>query len=359
MRNRWIAGTAAAALAGLMATAGAVAQNAPKAQAKACTSEAGGAGNVLAKAQAFAATLSAEQKAKVQLAYDKANAGRWTNLPWRMLPRSGVRFGEMDAAQQAAARRLIGAAMSSCGAEMFDGIRAADGVLIKINANNSWDPGNYAVAFVGEPSAARPWLLQVTGHHLAFNLAFNSPMPSATPLFDGVEPVSFNYQGRDYEPLSEQGKAMRALATTIAARPESKLEGTFRDITRGPTAAGDVNFPMTFPTGTSGRGVSYRALSAEQKALVREAMRQWVDLPNGAVSGGLLRAYTSDAALNETYVGISGPTNLETAGGYVRIDGPRVWIELIVQAAVTDPTKVHYHTIWRDKQADYGGAFKG
>ena len=175
-----------------------------------------------------------------------------------------------------------------------------------------------------------------------------------------MEPVAFSYQGKDYEPLSEQGKAMRALAQAIAPMPAARLEGQFRDITRGPTANnGDVNFPLTYPTGSAGRGVPYASLNAQQKTLVQAAMRQWVDLPNAALADGLFRAYTTEAALKETYVGFSGATDLVTQGGYVRIDGPRVWIEMIVQNAVADPTKVHYHTIWRDKQADYGGAFKG
>ena len=39
----------------------------------------------------------------------------------------------------------------------------------------------------------------------------------------------------------------------------------------------------------------------------------------------------------------------------MRIDGPRIWMELVVQKAVADPTALHYHALWRDKQSDYGG----
>lgn len=346
----------AAAGVGLLAM-GAEAQNTP---AAACRSEAGGTANVAAKANAFIATLTPELKQKAQLPYERAAGVRWTNVPVAMMSRNGVRFGEMDDRQQAAARALISAAMSTCGRALFDGVQAADGVLKPSDTRNiGWDPGNYYIAFAGPPSARAPWMFQLSGHHIAYNIVYNGPEPSATPLFDGVEPVKFSYQGKDYEPLSEQGKAMRALATSIAALPGAKLDGTFRDITRGPTANnGDVNFPMTYPTGTTGRGVPFNSLNAQQKALVRAAARQWVDLPNASLAEVLLRAYTTDAALAETYVGFSGATDLESQGSYVRIDGPRMWIEMIVQNAVADPTKVHYHSIWRDKQADYGGAFK-
>ena len=39
----------------------------------------------------------------------------------------------------------------------------------------------------------------------------------------------------------------------------------------------------------------------------------------------------------------------------MRIDGPRIWMEFVVQTAVADQTKLHYHALWRDKQSDYGG----
>ena len=51
--------------------------------------------------------------------------------------------------------------------------------------------------------------------------------------------------------------------------------------------------------------------------------------------------YESDEALNETYVGYAGATDLSTQGSYVRIDGPRVWIEATVQGGVVYKNVVH------------------
>jgi hypothetical protein len=150
---------------------------------------------------------------------------------------------------------------------------------------------------------------------------------------------------------------MRAVATSIADLPGARLAGEFRDVTRGATENGDTNFPMTYPAGDSGRGVAYAKLAAAQKALVREAMRAWIELPNAAISRPLMAEYVREAALAQTYVAFAGAPDLTTPGSYVRIDGPRMWIEFVVQPAVADKTKVHYHTIWRDKVADYGGAF--
>ncbi len=38
----------------------------------------------------------------------------------------------------------------------------------------------------------------------------------------------------------------------------------------------------------------------------------------------------------------------------MRIDGPRVWIEVACQSGIVIQNMTHYHTIYRDKANDYG-----
>ena len=325
---------------------------------EACVSDPGGAALATAQAQAFLKTLSPLQQTVAVRGYGKVAASRWSNLPVAMAPRMGVRLGDLTAAQTSAADALLRTALSQCGLRLLADIRAADGVLMAMDTGGiGWNPANYYVAMIGDPSPGKPWILKVDGHHIAYNITFNAAQVSATPLFDGVEPVRFASGGRDYAPLSVQANAMRALATVVAEAGQSHLEGEFRDVTRGATIDGDTNFPISYPDGTVGRGVPYTQLNAAQKALVRDAMRAWVELPNSAISAPLMATYLQDAALAATFVGIAGNPDLSKPGSYVRIDGPRVWIEFIVQPGARDPTGVHYHTIWRDKVADYGGAF--
>lgn len=326
--------------------------------ARSCESAPGGARPASAAARAFLETLQPVQRTIAVRGFNLPAASRWSNLPLALAPRVGVRLGDLDARQTAAADALLKTALSSCGVELLDGIRAADAVLKPQDVRKiGWDQANYFVAFIGEPSADKPWSLKVDGHHVAFNITFNAARVSATPLFDGVEPVEFKHGGKHYEPLAVQAGAMRAVVAAVSGLPGAKLEGEFRDVTRGSTPDGDTSFPITYPGGAAGRGVAYARLDAAQKARVRAAIDAWVSLPNGAISTPLLAAYTSDAALAQTYVGHAGAADLSRPGSYVRIDGPRLWIEFVVQPAVGDPTKVHYHTIWRDKLADYGGAF--
>ena len=82
-------------------------------------------------------------------------------------------------------------------------------------------------------------------------------------------------------------------------------------------------------------------------------------LPGAAITKSLVARYESAAALADTYVGYSGEPDLGAEHSYVRVDGPQVWMELVVQKAVADPSKLHYHALWRDKHADYGGEIGG
>jgi hypothetical protein len=94
-------------------------------------------------------------------------------------------------------------------------------------------------------------------------------------------------------------------------------------------------------------------LSSEQKALVKTAIEAWVKNVADPISSALLASYESDEALAQTYVGFSAAADLTTQSSYVRIDGPRVWIEVTVHGGIVYRDRVHYHTIWRDKLADY------
>ena len=98
-------------------------------------------------------------------------------------------------------------------------------------------------------------------------------------------------------------------------------------------------------------------MSTTQQALVKTYIEAWVNDQNSTISVPLLALYESDTALASTYVGYTGTGALTTQGDYIRIDGPRVWIEFVVQNGVVFPSQVHYHSIWRDKTADYGGDF--
>jgi hypothetical protein len=321
---------------------------------------------VVAAIKALQKTLTADQRAALERPFVRESAIRWSNLPVGIVPRAGLRLGDLDEKQDYAARRVAAAALSAGGLKLLDEIRIADNFLMTVDARKvGWNGGNYFMSVLGTLSERTPWMLQIGGHHIAYNFTFNGGREGATPLFFGSEPIYFNMGDVDYEPLATQSRAMSKLARALANHPEAKLSGTFTDVVKGvvvvsvpgqmPTGGTDTGFPMSFPTGKTDRGILYSALPPEEQALARLAIESYASLPGAAITQPLVEAYESQASLAETYLGHSGQPDLSAKGSYVRIDGPRIWMEFVVQPAVAKPTENHYHALWRDKQSDYGG----
>lgn len=391
---------------------------------------------VVNAANAFLATLSADQKtvatsttAPTTVLFDYAleNAIQWTNLPG---DRHGLRLNStaLSAAQLAAANALVAQALSATGIAMLNELRAADDVLAHAQTSGTGtgpgapptgtDPAaggmpptgadmgtpptggaggmaggygseQYSIAFIGTPSKTSPWMLQLAGHHLAYNITYNTGKASATPNFLGVEPPNWTVDangavtvtaaaaspGTRHAPMEAQRKAVYDLAEAIqpdsASAAAAKLSGTFTDVIMGASGNTDANFKtLSYPT--SGRGLQYGAMNAAQQAYVRAAIAAWVDNQAADVASELRAAYLSDDALTDTWVAYgvgqggsadfaaypnTAATPLAAQHSYIRIDGPRVWIEFVVQQGVLYGTNIHYHSLWRDKTADYGGSF--
>lgn len=346
--------------------------------AVACENSSSTADNTAAAAEAadaFLAALTAPQQSAAK--YDKtlANAQQWSNFPTTFVQRNGVKLSDMSADAQAAAVALAEVAAGATGSTLLAELRAADEFLVTDGKASATDygAGLFYFSVHGAPSKTAAWMLQIAGHHLAYNFTYNGKCTSATPLFDGVEPTTWtDADAKAHAPLEAQREAMVSLLASVSSQASAKLDGTFGDLINGPAGGGpmggggptgggggDTKYPssLTYPSGTAGRGLAVSSLSAPQKALVKRAIEAWVKNAADPVSSALLSAYESEDALAQTYVGYSGSADLTTQSSYVRIDGPRVWIEVTVQGGIVYRNKVHYHTIWRDKVADYGAEY--
>src|SRR5262245_34559368 len=63
----------------------------------------------VAAANAFLDKLDAQQRGKVLFPYDSGKKPSWSNLPVTMVPRNGVRLGDLTKAQHAAALDAVAA----------------------------------------------------------------------------------------------------------------------------------------------------------------------------------------------------------------------------------------------------------
>jgi uncharacterized protein (TIGR03437 family) len=318
-----------------------------------------GSAQILCLANTFQSTLSAAQQTSLQYSYTLANVEHWSNLPISIVARNGLRFGDLSSTQLSAAFALIQAALSAEGVERFQEIRGADETIAPVNTMFQWGAANYYIAFYGTPSATTPWMLQVAGHHYALNHTFNGKYTSGSPFFIGTEPAIYTVHATTYAPLDKQRAAMYALNQTLLNNSSAKLSGTFDDVVMGVGQSGiDTNYPQTYPSGTTGRGVLASTLSADQQALIKKAIEAWVSDMDPATATELLSIYEDNTSIANTYVGYSGTGSMVTVGDYIRIDGPRVWVEFVVQSGIAYRNSYHYHSIWRDKVADYGGDFQ-
>src|SRR5947199_9406450 len=111
--------------------------------------------------------LDAEQKGKVLFKFDSAKKPSWSNLPVMMVPRNGLRLGELSKPQRAAALEVLAAVLSKQGYQKVLDILNADDQLVQGNENRMrFGTDNYYLALFGTPSATKPWMLQFGGHIL-------------------------------------------------------------------------------------------------------------------------------------------------------------------------------------------------
>jgi hypothetical protein len=306
----------------------------------------------VAAANAFKASLSASQRTTVQYSFSSPAKERgWSNLPTSFVPRNGVKMADLDARQLGKLKGLLKTMLSTRGYDDEEATRKADAYLrtrakSQPGGTPSWyGQGLFYVAFFGRPSTSRKWTVQFGGHHLAIHMTFSGSRVSNTPYYAGVDPMrTFKVAGKAYAPMKDEVAALFGAVRALSAsqRAKAKLSETFDDVLVGPQK--DGQFPAK-------QGIPLSSLSAAQRAIVTKAIRAYVgDMPT-AEANARMAVYKSQ--YSRTRLAWSKSMNPRTPGAYVRIQGPRVWIEINVQNRVA-LTEAHYHSVERDTRTDYG-----
>ena len=349
---------------------------------------------VVCASNAFLATLTEDQRASLVSAWtDNVAKTYWSNLPG--VTRNGLTWGTLSDESKEAELKLAALVLTPDGYSDMRGAFAADDYLNAQDGGTGGPPpgsdggtggpppggdggmggppgdggmgglvlaygsDHYVIAFIGTPSTTGNWMLQIGGHHLAYNVTYLNGTGYPTPNHIGAEPKgTFTLNGESYAPLADEGDAMVALYGSLSAEQldAAYLPGTYSDIVLGPVEFGTGSYSkVVFPAQA---GVLVSTLSARQQALVTAAIKKWVGDFAPAIADPLVAAYTSEEAYAHTYVSWAGTksagVNVDVNGTYMRIDGPRVWIEVACQGGVVIRGQTHYHTLYRDKQTDYG-----
>jgi hypothetical protein len=305
--------------------------------------------DVVTATNAFLATLDDATKAKVVYDFaDNQSRQTWSNFPAAQVPRKGVALSTLDDTAKAAALAVVKTMLSEQGYSQVQAIQQADDWLNQNSASGTDSFGSdtdYYIAVYGTPSTTDPFMVQFGGHHLARNYTYQGTTASITPDFTGTEPKSFTIAGTTVEPLKEKAGTLFAAFDSLSADQDAqaKLSATVDDILMGPGVDSGK-----FPTS---EGVAVSSLSADQQKLVLAAIAAWVDDAAPGEAASLLKTYESQ--LGSTKIAYASTKTVDGENTYLRIDGPRVWIELVNTRSMSTPD-VHYHGVWRDKTDDYG-----
>ncbi len=316
---------------------------------------------VVTQALAFKSSLSTTLQSSLQLTYTTTLARKWSNLPCGSSCRNGVQFGDLSTTQLAAAQALIAMVLSSNsenGYEEFEAIRLAEDYLNANGGGSGYTSDLRWIAFLNTPSTSGTWMLQFGGHHYAANIAFNGEeVIGATPFFVALEPTSFTLNGTSYAPMEDEKTAFRSMLASLSTTQfnTAKLSTTFSDCLMSP---GETNGNTNTMPSTK-QGLQCSSLTATQKALVVAAMANYVNDMDAVTAASVLAKYEDE--IDNTYIAFTGSATVGSAStflssntNYVRIDGPSVWIEFACQTGVIFPSQIHYHSVWRDHDSDYG-----
>ena len=303
---------------------------------------------IVSATNAFLASLDETQRSRTVFAFDdEAQRVRWSNLPTAMVRRSGVRFGDMTAAQRAAAMALLSAALSKRGLEKVMQIVEADEVLKNNQGRPLFGKDEYYFSILGSPSETAPWTLQFGGHHLALNITINGPQGILTPTLTGAQPAMYSVDGKTVRPLGAESDKAFTLLNSLdnAQRAQAILGYRVADLVLGPGQDGKVIQP---------EGLKASSMTDRQRAILVDLIAEWSGIVHESAADA--RMAEIRAGLGDTWFAWSGPTTVaegRNGTAYYRIQGPKLVIEYAPQSMGGDPS-MHIHSMYRDPTNDYG-----
>jgi hypothetical protein len=294
----------------------------------------------VAAANAFLESLDAKQRGKVALDFKSSKKSGWSNLPVTMVPRNGIRLGELNKKQRTAALATLAAVLSKQGYQKVIDIMNADDQLVKGKENRMrFGTDNFYLALFGKPSEKEPWMVQFGGHHLGLNVTFAGKDTVLTPTHTGTQPDVFTRDGKKVRPLGSENDLAFKLVNGLDERQRKVA-------VRGAKPRNLALGPGRDDKTVEAEGIKGSALTKEQRGVLLDLIGAWVNmLPDDAAKR---RLEEIKGKLDDTSFAWYGPTKAGSAA-YYRIQGPNVLIEYAPQGSVN-----HIHTVIRNPGNDYG-----
>lgn len=323
-------------------------------------------GPAVAAAEAFLASLPAEQRAAVSYPLAAPQWRGWYN-PELVFNTEGVRLEAMSEAARAAFMRLLAACTSVRGFEKMRHLMKANLFLGELydlcNIMNEW---SYHVLVFGTPSLTTPWGFNLYGHHVGFNCLIIGRQMVISPTFMGTEPNEITLKsGERFAMFKDEERkglalmqslppALQQKATLYAAMEDPAMPAWRFNFADQRHLGGAFQDNRTVPR----EGVCVAEFDAGQRAalldLCETFYEHWPDGPRAArvaqIAGHLDRTWFS-------WIGGHGDDD----PFYFHIHSPVVMIEFDHHSGMwlgnAEPAKFHIHIITRLPNGnDYGRA---
>ncbi len=315
------------------------------------------ADEMAAAAQKFAATLTAEQKAKGLYPDVKAEARKqWHFIPSEMVKfgRKGVPFLDLNEDQRKLALALLRTGLSDAGYTKATNIMSLEAVLKSIEKPGGKvdrNPIKYFVSIYGTPDAKGTWGWRFEGHHmsLCFTIVDGKSI-SSSPTFMGTNPAEVREGARKgVRVLRREEDLARQLVKSLNA--EQSAVAIF-DATAPKeiitAAAPGLDGPPAKVTPLKPEGLAFSKLTSSQQEQLKQivdefALRIRRDLAKGDL------AKIEKAGWDKVHFAWAGGKE-RGQGHYYRVQGTTFLIEY----DNTQNDANHVHSVWRDFNGDFG-----
>ena len=289
-------------------------------------------------ANAFLASLTAEQKGKAMFAFEDDERKNWHFIP---KVRKGLPLKQMSHEQRHLAHALLSAGVSQQGYQKAMSIMSLEDILRQLEKDTAGrrDPEQYFFSIFGTPSEGGTWAYRVEGHHLALNWTIAKNRVASSPMFFGTNPAEIKegprkglrVLGRE----EDLGRELRVALTAEQVKTAVVAEVAYKDIF---TMADRVAALKGQPNGLS---------AGKQREMLAALLDEYVsNVPEQAAA---TRAAQVKAAGTNLYFAWAG-TAAKGEGQYYRVQGPT----FLVEYDNTQNNNNHVHSVWRDYAGDFG-----
>ena len=304
------------------------------------------AASMAASAEAFLATLPADQRATASFSFDSDDRERFHYIPTEMFLRHGLKIEDMNEEQRAAAHELLSRGLSEVGYKTAVDVIELEGILgtLETNGRIVRSSGWYYFSVFGRPSPRGTWGWRVEGHHLSLHFTVvNGEAVASTPTFFGSNPAEVKEGPHTgMRVLGTEEDAARELLKALDA--EQQAAAIIDD--EAPRDIATEAFSTVHALGPG--GVKAADLTAAQRSLLMRLIGTYTSLMADDLAAARM-AELEEAGIDEILFAWAGGTERGDRH-YYRVQGPTFLIEF----DNTQNNGNHVHSVWRDFDGDFG-----